>query len=152
MILESARKLARTISRFKLNVIAQRINNSSPFSQLKKAEQVDSFLTSFSQGKTARFMFDSDDIAFFRKAFPDVREGIIRDADDICNHYFNLLGSGRKKVDDGKGNLRWHFDFKVGKGWDADAFCLDLLQLRDDDADILVPWELSRFPAPAHPG
>lgn len=66
----------------------------------------------------------------------------INEADKICNHIFNLLGSGDTQL--GK-EIKWNQDFKTGFYWENKYYYkikkIDL----ENDADIKVPWELSRF-------
>lgn len=72
----------------------------------------------------------------------NITEDIIRDADKICSHTFNLLGSG--DVNLGK-YLPWNKDFKTNFVWEnkfyKDIKTVDL----SNNADVKVPWELSRF-------
>lgn len=63
-------------------------------------------------------------------------------ANKICNHEFNLLGSGGKCLGE---KLPWHEDFKSAFKWNnkfyKDIKVIDLF----NDADVKAPWELSRF-------
>lgn len=72
----------------------------------------------------------------------NINNEIINDADQICNHIFNLLGSG--KIDLGI-EIPWNKDFKTGFEW-ANQYYKDI-KLIDftNNADVKVPWELSRF-------
>lgn len=69
-------------------------------------------------------------------------EQIIEQADKICNHIFNLLGSG--DINLGK-EIKWDEDFKTGFIWKNKFYknikTVDL----NSSADVKVPWELSRF-------
>lgn len=67
---------------------------------------------------------------------------IILLANKICNHEFNLLGSGDKYL--GK-EIYWNEDFKTGFKW-ANKFYKDI-KIVDlyNNADVKAPWELSRF-------
>ena len=51
----------------------------------------------------------------FRTRHPDRRDDILREADRICAHRFDVLGSG--PLDLGE-TLPWHTDFKSGRQWD----------------------------------
>ena len=68
-------------------------------------------------------------------------EQIIKQANKICNHIFNLLGS--RGVNLGK-DIKWNEDFKTD-------YCLDLgkyyrdIEIPQGKAGIEIPWELSRF-------
>ena len=62
---------------------------------------------------------------------------ILKSADQALRHEFDLLGSGLVVLDP----IDWQSDFKTGKKWKKDYYCrLTHIQ----DADIKVPWELSR--------
>jgi hypothetical protein len=67
---------------------------------------------------------------------------IIKQANKICNHIFNLLGSG--DINLGK-EIKWNEDFKTGFIWENKFYknikTVDL----SNSADVKVPWELSRF-------
>jgi len=88
-------------------------------------------------------------VGLLKSIFPKRAEKIIEEADDICNHYFDLLGSG--KIQFGK-KIPWHTDFKSGYRWPL-RFYLDMLPIDplDDPLkeklkyDGKVPYELSRF-------
>ncbi|MWV43697.1 hypothetical protein GRF59_08610 [Paenibacillus sp. HJL G12] len=67
---------------------------------------------------------------------------IIRDADRICAHIFNLLGSGDKNLGP---FLPWSEDFKTGYRWENKYYQRIAIVNLDDAADVKVPWELSRF-------
>lgn len=67
---------------------------------------------------------------------------IIKQADKICNHIFNLLSSG--DINLGK-DIKWNQDFKTGFIWENKFYknikTVDL----NNNADVKIPWELSRF-------
>ncbi|QAT40504.1 alginate lyase family protein [Clostridium sp. JN-9] len=67
---------------------------------------------------------------------------IINSAGKICSHEFNLLGSGDIYLGE---KLPWNEDFKTGFKWESkfykDIKIVDL----NNNADVKVPWELSRF-------
>jgi hypothetical protein len=66
---------------------------------------------------------------------------IIRDADEICNHVFDLLGSGKVQLGT---KIDWHQDYKSGYRWPR-QFYTDIVQSPSDkSADVKVPRELSR--------
>lgn len=69
------------------------------------------------------------------------REQIISCAEEVCNHYFYLLGSGR--VHTGK-EIDWLKDFKSGERWPL-VHRKDLPLSKACGSDIIVVWELSRF-------
>lgn len=71
-----------------------------------------------------------------------IRENILKEAEQILEHKFDLLGSG--EINLGK-KIRWNEDFKSGFVWKnqfyKDIKIVDL----NNNADVKVPWELSRF-------
>jgi Heparinase II/III-like protein/Heparinase II/III N-terminus len=67
--------------------------------------------------------------------------GLREEADQICAHRVDLLGSG---LFDLGPQIDWHRDFKSGYRWPAD-FYKELEVTRSyDRSDAKVPWELSR--------
>ncbi|WP_432407023.1 alginate lyase family protein [Wukongibacter sp. M2B1] len=67
---------------------------------------------------------------------------VISQADKICNHYFNLLGSGDIFL--GK-DIKWNQDFKSDFTWENQFHKKIKIIDLDSNADVKVPWELSRF-------
>ncbi len=77
-----------------------------------------------------------------KNKFPDAMTKIIEAADDICNHNFDLLGSGKINL----GNrIDWNVDFKTGYKWDLKYYKAYDVNNLDSHSDIKVPWEVSRF-------
>ncbi|MBI2263685.1 MAG: alginate lyase family protein, partial [Armatimonadetes bacterium] len=74
--------------------------------------------------------------------FLDKKPAVVRAADEICSHRFNLLGSG---LTDLGPVINWHQDFKSGKVWKGKVIPPSQFIVLKDDSDIKVPWELSRF-------
>ena len=72
-------------------------------------------------------------------------EEVIKDADEICNHNFDLLGSGKRNVDTQPGKIDWHRDFKSGERWNPQVFYTDTTIVKGNGSDIKIPWDLSRF-------
>ncbi len=104
---------------------------------------------------------------------PIIFDQIIKSADRIVDHEFDLLGSGvvqlnfpskasgifgvkidmeansepniSKWLHDGYQPIDWHFDFKSGYRWSPNAYYPESRNYSDSQgADIKVPWELSR--------
>jgi len=72
----------------------------------------------------------------------------IKEADLICDHIFNLLGSGDKRLSkEGEGYqpIEWHMDFKNGYIWNSRTFYRNIRYGHIEGVDIKLPWELSRF-------
>ena len=92
-------------------------------------------------------------VSLIQKEFPQLKDQIIAEADKVCSHIFDLLGSGDANLDqfvkehggrERGGYLPWHFDFKTGYRWNPKRFYKERL-IPYGKADIKVPWELSRF-------
>lgn len=81
-------------------------------------------------------------IKFFYEKNTNISENILKEAKQILEHKFDLLGSG--EVDLGE-KIKWNEDFKSGFIWKnqfyKDIKIVDL----NNNADVKVPWELSRF-------
>jgi hypothetical protein len=80
--------------------------------------------------------------------FPGMVEGKVSEADLICEHVFDALGSGPKKLSrdgDGYQPIDWHSDFKSDYRWNPKAFYADIKFGEIESVDVKVPWELSRF-------
>ena len=69
-------------------------------------------------------------------------EQIINQANKICNHIFNLLGSG--DINLGK-EIKWNEDFKTGFIWENKFYKYIKTVDLNNNADVKVPWELSHF-------
>jgi len=77
-----------------------------------------------------------------RQHFPDVEALAVDAADEICEHVFDLLGSGPVRL--GK-QIDWHVDFKTGHRWNPRQYFADVQPASYPGGyDIKVPWELSR--------
>ena len=92
-------------------------------------------------------------ISFIQGEFPQLKDQVIAEADKVCSHIFDLLGSGDISMDEfaaqhgGRqacGYLPWYFDFKTGYRWSSKKFYKEI-EIPYGKADIKVPWELSRF-------
>jgi hypothetical protein len=83
-----------------------------------------------------------------RELFPKATQARIRQADTICDHVFDLLGSGPTRLSPPGPPYRlidWHCDFKSGYRWNPRDFYRDIPYGHVEGVDIKVPWELSRF-------
>jgi hypothetical protein len=110
---------------------------------------VEEFL-SWEAGDGAARLFLSDlprpEAAEFFLHHPERRARVLRSAEQIVAHVFDLLGSGPRSLG---AHLPWHTDFKSGHHWDRGAHAADLrAQVRREfgrGRDVRVPWTLSRF-------
>lgn len=92
-------------------------------------------------------------VSLIRRQLPHLEAEIVEEAETVCRHVFDLLGSGPVNLDEfakkhgGReacGYLPWHFDFKTGYRWNPKKFYKEI-EIPYGKADIKVPWELSRF-------
>lgn len=84
-----------------------------------------------------------DYLKIVKKYYPESINKTIKQANQICGHVFDLLGSGKRFL--GK-EIDWNCDFKNEYQWNnnADSEKIDILNLAER-SDIKIPWELSRF-------
>lgn len=71
---------------------------------------------------------------------PDDRRNLLRRADEVKAHRFDLLGSGPIELGP---VIDWHRDFKTQRTWPLRHISRVPVSY-PDDSDIKVPWELSR--------
>ncbi|MDN3019177.1 alginate lyase family protein [Paenibacillus sp. BSR1-1] len=91
-----------------------------------------------------KFMFNPLEKDYYRNKLIEfnLERQIIDEANKICKHQFNLLGSG--DVNLGK-EIPWNKDFKVDFVWENNYYKdINIVDLTNN-ADVKVPWELSRF-------
>lgn len=82
-------------------------------------------------------------IELIRQNYPRVESLTISLADKICEHRFDLLGSGDVHLGD---TIDWQLDFKSGYRWSEKTFYTDIDYMDlSQPYDVKVPWELSRF-------
>jgi uncharacterized heparinase superfamily protein len=97
------------------------------------------------QELTRRLPVAASDVPAIRSLYqqraPGLLEATVESADLVCDHVFDLLGSGPVMVGD---RIDWHRDFKSGYRWNPDLCFLDIAHGHEAGVDIKVPWELSR--------
>jgi hypothetical protein len=72
---------------------------------------------------------------------------ILEEADRVCAHVFSILGADRVLLpspQNGSALLPWHSDFTIGYRWNPETYYRDIA-IPYGQADIKIPWELSRF-------
>jgi hypothetical protein len=80
-------------------------------------------------------------VSRFLHDYPEAPGAIVKDADAVLCHEFDLLGSGPRLLGT---PLPWHTDFKTGREWPVE-YCSDIdYSELDRPSDVKVPWELSR--------
>jgi uncharacterized heparinase superfamily protein len=81
-------------------------------------------------------------VTVLRKVAPEAEKQIIIEADRICDHIFDLLGSGPTPLGE---KIDWHVDFKTGHRWNPRTYYKRIRPASYPGGyDIKVPWELSR--------
>jgi hypothetical protein len=80
-------------------------------------------------------------VDMFKRRFPDAADEIVRRADRVLRHEFDLLGSGPRVFGP---ELPWHEDFKTGRRWPNQYWRTIEYNELDQPTDVKVPWELSR--------
>ena len=92
------------------------------------------------------FFFDSNQydkyVDFLNQNYSQSVSRILMRAEKAAEHKFDLLGSG--ETDLGK-EIDWHLDFKSSFKWKKEHY--SKIQIIDphNNADVKVPWELSRL-------
>ena len=88
--------------------------------------------------------------AAFRSAFPEGAEAALSSADLICDHVFDLLGSGLRRLSDPAPDrdyapIKWHLDVTSGYTWNPRLTARRIPLRPAPGVEVRVPWELSRF-------
>ncbi|MEJ5311260.1 MAG: alginate lyase family protein [Anaerolineae bacterium] len=104
------------------------------------------FLDHLKTEVTPRFFLDAtlcqSFVATMEKTCPGVTAFAISAADRVCEHVFDLLGSGPTYLGD---EIDWHIDFKTGHRFEPQRYYADIRPAYYPGGyDIKVPWELSR--------
>jgi len=76
------------------------------------------------------------------KCFPINAQSILESANKIIEHRFDFLGSGETDLGE---NINWHRDFKSGFEWPLKHYSEIAIVDLSNNADVKVPWELSRM-------
>ena len=80
-------------------------------------------------------------VSRFIHDYPAAPDAIVKDADAVLRHEFDLLGSGPRPLGT---PLPWHTDFKTAVSGRS-QYCTDIeYNELDRPSDVKVPWELSR--------
>lgn len=118
---------------YQLKKIKKNISNP------KKIKNIDSYISKMN------FFYNISNKAKIKDFYiknKEIELKILKDANKILKHKFDLLGSGIVELDE---NIRWNQDFKSGFIWENEFYKnIKIIDL-DNNADIKVPWELSRF-------
>ncbi len=83
------------------------------------------------------------------KECPDEKSTIENICQDICNHKFDFLGTG--KIHFGE-KINWHYDYRACYEWPKDVNFLsmergafDILVGKYRDSEIKFPWDVSNL-------
>lgn len=80
--------------------------------------------------------------------FPDGVQAAVLRADMVCDHLFDVLGSGPTRLSSGGPRyqpLDWHRDLLSGHRWGPEALHCDIRYGHLRGVEVKRPWELSRF-------
>jgi hypothetical protein len=143
------KKAAKLPPRILIKKAYRKINNEIYYSMrakkiVKNPIDIDSNIFNNFQ-PTIDFLFDINNkkehyIQELKKSGKE--EQIIKQSNKICNHIFNLLGSG--DINLGK-EIKWNEDFKTGFIWENKFYKNIKVVDLDNNSDVKVPWEFSRF-------
>lgn len=132
-----------------VNFSLDKINNKFYLKILEKKSlnnQIETefnFLENFNTN--LKFYFDETKkektIEFYNK-YPELKENILKDSKKIINHIFSFLSDKKYNLDK---NIKWNQDFKSGFIWEDKFYKKIKVVDLNNNADVKVPWELSRF-------
>lgn len=145
LLLRAARRGRKFLRRLRVKRAARAISRVNLLRCLIESKTLDEFLLHFRLRKMPLFFLDGKNAELLKEIFPQSEKVIVKDADEICAHNFDFLGSGRRNVDTEEGKVDWHRDFKSGERWQPSVFYTDTVRVKGNGSDIKVPWELSRF-------
>lgn len=102
-----------------------------------------SFLENFNTDLNFFFYKNSKEkiLNFYDKNI-NLKENILKDSEKIINHIFSFLTD--KEYFLGK-NINWNQDFKSGFIWENKFYKKIKVVDLNNNADVKIPWELSRF-------
>jgi hypothetical protein len=90
------------------------------------------------------FLFDTSQKNKYKEELIKLnkQDEIVENAEKICSHVFNMLGSGDKYLGE---RLPWNKDFKTDFVWKNRFYKNIKIVDLNNNSDVKVPWELSRF-------
>ncbi len=111
-----------------------------------RGQNIKELIGSLTGNKHFSFIIDhkkkGEYLKVLKRINPSAYEKTMAEADKICRHIFDLLGSGPVHLGE---QINWHIDFKTGHRWPARYFKDITYKDYTSNADIKVPLELSRF-------
>jgi uncharacterized heparinase superfamily protein len=138
----SARKLYQKLTKWRRR-LQVRLESKAPADNLQEVND-SAFSLHSGASKHPVFYWDNRDLETIVRTvagwYCETISPSISDADEVCDHVFDLLGSGKIHV----GNIDWNRDFKSGYCW-SPGFYADIVQVpANTQAEVKVPRELSR--------
>ena len=160
-------KVKTKVNRYRAKTLGTKLSDEDLFKAVEHEElrirSLSDFIDHFRKRREPKFFINHaqkhEILKIIQKDFPDLIEKIITDADQICEHIFDLLGSGHTSVASKMNRIKkieiednfesfnpmdWHIDFKTGYRWDSKTYFEDI-EIPYGKGDIKIPWELSRF-------
>ena len=144
-------KIRKTIWQFSKRIKFRKIGDSIFKLNIRKdiasgITDEHSLLQSIKNGPNPAFLINDQRkewiVNQFHEMCPGEEDNVIQAANQVCQHVFNLLGSGPCEL--GR-DIDWQLDFKSGHRWNEKAFYADLRPAPFPGGyDIKIPWELSR--------
>ena len=113
---------------------------------IENKKSLDDFACSTQNSGNFKFFISRENKQFLisqvKSRFPSYEKSILQKANEICNHFFDLLGSGSIFL----GNpINWHYDFNSKHEYPPRKYYKDFKPADYPGGhDIKVPWELSR--------
>lgn len=162
LVRKATRKCGRIIknglAELKARLTSTYISDEDFVHSLEGFDTLGEFLRHIRTRQRPHFFVDPSDkdliIRALRQRFPTVEKLVVAEADKVCAHIFDLLGSGDMNLDEFKqqhpasgemGYLPWHCDFKSAHRWNPKTYYKRIRRAPYPGGyDIKVPWELSR--------
>ncbi len=85
---------------------------------------------------------NKEKIINFYKENLKLKESILKDSEKIINHIFSFLSDKEYHLEK---NINWNQDFKSGFIWEDKFYKKIKVVDLNNNADVKIPWELSRF-------
>ena len=139
-------RLKRDVGRVRARLLGTDVSNGDFLRALdSRFPTIQAFLDSLATRRGPRFFVDADRrrarVSAIRDCCSDAEALTTAAADRVCEHIFDLLGSGPKHLGE---QIDWYRDFKSGYRWDPRTYYAGVRYNLDIGHDIKVPWELSR--------
>lgn len=137
----------QTVGTAKVKAFPTDIDDAELLKSLKDFDSLEEFVNHVrSKGRPSVFVDFTQAEALAglaQRQFPDLCQKAVKKADSVCDHIFDILGSGPTEVEK-DGEVDWLTDFKTGRRWRLVHYKAVTLEDLDSPSDIKVPWELSR--------